>query len=1058
MTPTDTSPLVATPRPADTEPRAPAPPVSAAAAPPPSPARGPLQWFFDFYWAYFLTRFCHHLLLVGLLLLLGGLLFGVVGGEYGVRYVIFYDAPDGSPVKPAFAGAALAVVVLACLMVGYLADSGPRGSAGMPVGFAGYATGVLLSLGVTAGVLVGLVHVVRVWAHVFGGDRPADPDAVPPPLPPVLWGPFAVGFAGCVAVAVAAALGWRRAADPAYAAGLGGVRDWLARRGRVRQIRDRLTADPADPGADGRVWPRLYAVGVAVQLFLVYLFVTWLACRWWERDVFTEPWVPAVLAGAGVVVLLAVANVLAFPHHIAALIRAAGPAGPAGDPAGASAAGRAAPVFLAAAGAGLAYLSYREDTRSPAVAAAFLMVAVVAGYGFLTYVARRAATPAVLIGLLAAAVFGGANPYKMRWGPDLPYPADRGPLDLVATAETDADRQREFDALLAGLLNDPDYLDWEVDTRELEADRLALDLAARDAGGRRDEEQARALDARKRDLRARVERLEAAHGLPAFHARFADDPAVAPVRDPRREARTPPARPGKTDLLAVDDVPFRPVTDQPAGPRARQPVVLVAVSGGGIRSAAWTLTVLHELEAAFAAAGLDFPGHVRLISGASGGMLGAAEYVATLPDRRDRAAAVGRWPRGGEAPVGQDPGWLAARARERDDRYARITADSLTPLVNRMVYNDLPATFSPWRMPTDRGWALEEAWFRDDRLGRSAAATFADLRARELTGDIPSLVFSPMMIEDGRRLLISNLNLRSIASNDASLIVDPGSDPHRGRWRPGAPKNLSLESLELFRLFPGRQGAFRLATAARMSASFPFFSPAVPLPTTPRRRVVDAGYYDNYGVGLTASWLFTTRHRDWLAENASKVVLVQIRDGSTEKHRRLERLDPDGSTEFSRAVEELTSPPEGLYNARVASSSFRNDGQLELLSSFFREAEFSPDRRRLRAKGKNVKELPVRQQDAPAPPPEVASVVPRINDRFFATVVFEYQGQASLNWYLTRAERQMIRDPGNPGDPVPEVLGQVDRRALDEVRDAKKRRQDRIVELIRWWNNNPGGP
>ena len=44
-----------------------------------------------------------------------------------------------------------------------------------------------------------------------------------------------------------------------------------------------------------------------------------------------------------------------------------------------------------------------------------------------------------------------------------------------------------------------------------------------------------------------------------------------------------------------------------------------------------------------------------------------------------------------------------------------------------------------------------------------------------------------------------------------------------------------------------------------MNASFPYISPAVSLPVDPPRRVVDAAYYDNYGVNLAAAWAYMNR-------------------------------------------------------------------------------------------------------------------------------------------------------------------------------------------------------
>ena len=65
---------------------------------------------------------------------------------------------------------------------------------------------------------------------------------------------------------------------------------------------------------------------------------------------------------------------------------------------------------------------------------------------------------------------------------------------------------------------------------------------------------------------------------------------------------------------------------------------------------------------------------------------------------------------------------------------------------------------------------------------------------------------------------------------------------------------LSRGGVEFFRLLPHASG-FRLATAARMSATFPYVLPAVELPTDPPLRVVDAGYFDGFGVSLAMAWL-----------------------------------------------------------------------------------------------------------------------------------------------------------------------------------------------------------
>ena len=103
---------------------------------------------------------------------------------------------------------------------------------------------------------------------------------------------------------------------------------------------------------------------------------------------------------------------------------------------------------------------------------------------------------------------------------------------------------------------------------------------------------------------------------------------------------------------------------------------------------------------------------------------------------------------------------------------------------------------------------------------------------------------------------------------------DPGSVAHL----------FSLSAVEFFRLFPFAT-RFHLATGMRMTQRFRICSPAVNLPTDPPRRVVDAGYYDNYGIQLATAWV--QWNFDWLIHETSGVVLVQIRDAISEE----ERLD-----------------------------------------------------------------------------------------------------------------------------------------------------------------------
>lgn len=412
-------------------------------------------------------------------------------------------------------------------------------------------------------------------------------------------------------------------------------------------------------------------------------------------------------------------------------------------------------------------------------------------------------------------------------------------------------------------------------------------------------------------------------------------------------------------LLPGDKVAFNEMDFGAHRRGMKRPLVLLCVSGGGLSAAGWTFAICHQLEESFQKAGILFPYHVRVIAGASGGMMAAAYYSSTLP------------------PPGTSDG------QNREVQFNRLCEDALSPVITQMVYGDFLGLF-PIKQSSDRGLALEQAWRQNlgdlDAQGRGPLdRTFLDMLEGEKAGWRPSLIFSPMLVEDGRRLLISNLDLDDVARNNG----------HHGLE---SSKLLSIESYEFFRLFhdPQTRRQFTLGTAARMSASFPFVSPAVSLPTIPRRRVVDAGYFDNFGVGLAVGWL--SENREWIKQHASGVALVRIRNNRGEEFNTMqptwfqnERL----STPFSRGCEELTSPLEGVLQMRNVAATFRNDERLELLSRHFKNSDDS------------TSNLP-----------------------YFTTFNFEMSHEVSLSWCLTDEERQEIWKGATEDAGVAKEIGQ----------------------------------
>jgi hypothetical protein len=362
----------------------------------------------------------------------------------------------------------------------------------------------------------------------------------------------------------------------------------------------------------------------------------------------------------------------------------------------------------------------------------------------------------------------------------------------------------------------------------------------------------------------------------------------------------------RVPLLTAEDVltgfHTRWAADHPAGGRPK--LLIVCCSGGGIRAGVWSAAVLAELERQV---GPAFARHLRLITGASGGMLAAALYA-------------GRQ-------LVPTPGVSDAHA---------LAKDSLWSTWQSLFFADTPSVVLPFFKNWDRAHALERSWVRNTRTPAGPSplqATFADMIAAERSGTAPSLVFSPLMVEDGRRLLVSNLELSDLAAESAPTLAEPHGDRMAPRGR------ISQPAVEFFRLFPEAHGRFALATAARLSATFPYVSPAVALPTAPARRVVDAGFFDNYGVGLAAGWLL--RNRRLVQEHCGGVAVIEVRAFPLEQEKTglPESLVTAGGGLLTTVLAGVSTPAEALGVIQSAGAYYRNDHLLGILDDVFNRPE-----------------------------------------------------------------------------------------------------------------------
>ncbi len=268
-------------------------------------------------------------------------------------------------------------------------------------------------------------------------------------------------------------------------------------------------------------------------------------------------------------------------------------------------------------------------------------------------------------------------------------------------------------------------------------------------------------------------------------------------------------------------------------------MVLFCVSGGGLKSAVWTMRVLQTADSL---TGGQFSEHTILISGASGGMLGAS-YYRELVLREKQGRQV---PRYGLEPIYD------------------ISKDLLNPVSFTIVTNDL---FLPWatfqhnglQYKKDRGYIFEKALNENtgDVLDKPVKA-YAEPEHR---AQIPLVFVTPSIVNDGRRLLISSQPVRYMMAEPAAFSL------------PGV---LEVDAVDFGWMFE-QQGAadLRFTTALRMNASYPYILPNVTLPSQPPVEVLDAGFRDNFG--LKSATRFVHVFKDWIKENTSGVVIVIVR-------------------------------------------------------------------------------------------------------------------------------------------------------------------------------------
>ena len=268
-------------------------------------------------------------------------------------------------------------------------------------------------------------------------------------------------------------------------------------------------------------------------------------------------------------------------------------------------------------------------------------------------------------------------------------------------------------------------------------------------------------------------------------------------------------------------------------------MVLINASGGGLRAGLFATRVLQQADSLSDGKLMD---HAFLMTGGSGGMLGSAYYrqIAWM-ERTD--STVNKY----------DKKILDA-----------MSSDLLNPVFFTIVVNDL---FFPWQhfkiggkeYRKDRAYIFEQTFnkYSEDLLNQPISS----FRSAEENAEMPLMVITPTIINDGRKCYIS--------PQPVSWLTTP---PNYNR----SLREPQVDGIDFRAFFKNQDADSLLMTSAlRMNATFPYILPNVALPSQPLTEVMDAGLRDNFG--LETSTRFVHQFADWLKENTSGVVLIEIR-------------------------------------------------------------------------------------------------------------------------------------------------------------------------------------
>ena len=263
-------------------------------------------------------------------------------------------------------------------------------------------------------------------------------------------------------------------------------------------------------------------------------------------------------------------------------------------------------------------------------------------------------------------------------------------------------------------------------------------------------------------------------------------------------------------------------------------LIILNTSGGGLRSAFWTYTVLSNCDEI-----LDqkLGEHIQMITGASGGMIGAAFFRELILRK------------------------LKGEIKDKNNKRFKdmLGKDLLNKLSFSASTSDLfmrykQIEYMGKKYTQERGSEFEKQLHQN--LNNYLEHPLGYYKTPEVLSQIPLMIFSPTIINDGRRMLISSQNLSFLIQDNESTSYE--NIDFQTFFSTNSPQNI------------------RFSSVLRANATFPIIMPMMCMPTIPEIQLMDSGIRDNYGGKVTVDYLFALS--EWIKNNTSGVVILEVRD------------------------------------------------------------------------------------------------------------------------------------------------------------------------------------